>query len=167
MLTGGTMPVSVTAYCIRLEGVRFRARHGASRAERDLLQDFVVDLEVALPIDALPASDKRSSVFDYDALASLIVAEGTRTSCKLLETLARRLLERVLSDTAATAATVWLRKFGPPTKTSVDTVSIELSGSAELRATARNGSKGAAGADGSPRRNGPTRRRGSRSPARS
>jgi dihydroneopterin aldolase len=34
----------------------------------------------------------------------------------------------VLGDTPAIAATVRLRKFGPPTKASVDTVAIELSG---------------------------------------
>jgi dihydroneopterin aldolase len=64
-------------------------------------------------------------------LASLIVAEGTRASYKLLETLAKRLLERVLDDTPALAATVRLRKFGPPTAVSVDTVAIELSGERE------------------------------------
>lgn len=122
------MSASVDQYRIRLDGIRFRARHGASQAERDLLQDFVVDLEATLPLDALPASDKRSCVYDYDALASLVVAEGTRASYKLLETLARRLLQRVLSDTPAVAATVRLRKFGPPTAVSVDTVAIELSG---------------------------------------
>lgn len=122
------MSATVDQYRIRLDGIRFRARHGASQAERDLLQDFVVDLEATLPLDALPASDRRSCVYDYDALASLVVAEGTRASYKLLETLARRLLHRVLSDTPAVAATVRLRKFGPPTTVSVDTVAIELSG---------------------------------------
>lgn len=121
----------MTQYRMRLEGIRFRGRHGASRAERGLPQDFVVDLEVSLPLRELPRRDCRSGVFDYDALASLVVEEGTRGSCKLLETLARRLLERVLSDTPALAATVRLRKFGPPTRASVDTVAIELAGERE------------------------------------
>ena len=124
----GSMPGPVTQYRIRLEGIRFRGRHGASRAEREMLQDFVVDLEVGLPLDALPKSDRRSCVYDYDALASLVVEEGTSASYKLLETLARRLLAKVLSDTPALSATVRLRKFGPPTTVSVDTVAIELSG---------------------------------------
>ncbi len=122
------MSPTISAYSIRLDGIRFRARHGASDAERYLLQDFVVDLEVTLPLEELPDSDERSCVYDYDALASLVVEEGTSTSYKLLETLARRLLERLLADTPAVAATVRLRKFGPPTTASVDTVSIELRG---------------------------------------
>src|SRR5690606_23689999 len=115
-----------TGYRIRLDGIRFRGRHGASDAERYLLQDFVVDLEVGLPAELLPETDDRSQVYDYDALASLVVEEGTTKSYKLLETLASRLLDRVLEDTPAVHATVRLRKFGPPTTASVDTVSVEL-----------------------------------------
>ena len=127
------MAAAVSSYQIRLEGIRFRARHGASPEERNLPQDFVVDLEVRLPVATLPSSDERRCVYDYDVLASLIVAEGTRASYKLLETLAKRLLERVLDDTPALGATVRLRKFGPPTAVSVDTVAIELSGEREGR----------------------------------
>ncbi|MSP24036.1 MAG: dihydroneopterin aldolase [Myxococcales bacterium] len=121
------MSADVDRYVIRLEGIRFRARHGVSDAERDLPQDFVVDLEVRLPIAVLPASDDRRAVYDYDVLATLVVEEGTRTSYRLLESLSRRLLERVLSDTPAVGATVRVRKFGPPTAASVDTVAVELS----------------------------------------
>ena len=122
------MTATRTQYRIRLDGIRFRARHGASDAERYLLQDFVVDLEVSLPISALPESDERASVYDYDALASLVVEEGTGSSYKLLETLAARVLDRLLSDTPALSASVRIRKFGPPTTASVDTVAVEIQG---------------------------------------
>jgi dihydroneopterin aldolase len=121
---------SITQYRIRLDGIRFRARHGASDAERYLLQDFVVDLEVTLPVNELPEADERSAVYDYDSLASLVVEEGTRTSYKLLETLAQRVIDSLLSSTPACAAMVRVRKFGPPTTASVDTVAVELHGSA-------------------------------------
>jgi len=122
------MTSSVETYRIRLEGIRFRARHGASRAERDLPQDFVVDLEVLLPIASLPHSDSRARVFDYDHLATLVVDEGTSVSYKLLETLAERLINRVLADTPAILVQVRVKKFGPPTSASVDAVSVELVG---------------------------------------
>lgn len=121
------MASDVTRYGIRLEGIRFRARHGASDSERDLPQDFVADLEVTLPVERLPESDDRAWVYDYDALSNLVVEEGTRTSCRLLETLAQRLLARVFADTPAVAATIRLKKFGPPTTASVDAAVIELS----------------------------------------
>ncbi len=120
------MPADIDRYAMRLEGIRFRARHGDSDAERDLPQDFVVDLEVRLPVSALPKSDERRAVYDYDALATLVVEEGTRASYRLLEMLGKRLLERVFHDTPAVGASVRVRKFGPPTAMSVDSVAIEL-----------------------------------------
>ncbi len=122
------MPALVESYRIHLEGIRFRARHGASRAERDLPQDFVVHLDVELPVTLLPRTDSRARVFDYDQLASLVVDEGTRVSYKLLETLAERVIARVLADTPAVAVTVEVKKFGPPTSASVDAVSVALTG---------------------------------------
>lgn len=124
------MASTIERYQIRLEGIRFRARHGASRAERGLPQDFVVNLNVVLPSSALPRTDSRARVFDYDKLAALVVDEGTRTSYKLLETLAEKLITRVLDETPALAVTVEVKKFGPPTSASVDAVSVELTGKA-------------------------------------
>ena len=118
----------VTGYRIRLEGIRFRGRHGVSRAERGLPQDFTVNLDVTLPSSSLPRADALSRVFDYDRLATLVVDEGTRTSYKLLETFAERLIHRVLEDTPAQQVSVQVKKFGPPTSVSVDAVSIELTG---------------------------------------
>ena len=128
MLSAPLMPSSIGSYRIRLDGIRFRARHGASRAERGLPQDFVVHLDVALPVSSLPRTDSRNRVFDYDKLAALVVDEGTRGPYKLLEVLAERVIARVLADTPATAVRVEVKKFGPPTSVSVDAVSIELTG---------------------------------------
>ncbi|WP_437741522.1 dihydroneopterin aldolase [Sorangium sp. So ce302] len=122
------MESAIQTYRIRLDGIRFRAKHGVSRAERDLPQDFVVCLEVELPISLLPRADTRARVFDYDRLANLVVESGTSASYKLLETLAERIIERVLDDTPALLVTVQVKKFGPPTSVSVDAASVELSG---------------------------------------
>ncbi len=127
------MSLDLLRYAVRLDGIRFRAKHGVSDAERQLPQEFVADVEVTLPVTRVPEADEPAQVFDYDRLAALVVAEGTSTSCKLLETLAKRLLARIFEDTPALTATVRLRKFGPPTTASVDSAAIELSGSSGLR----------------------------------
>jgi dihydroneopterin aldolase len=123
--------ISIQTYRIRIEGIRFRARHGVSRAERDLPQDFVVHLEVELPVSVLPRADSRARVFDYDRLALLVVEAGTSASYKLLEILAERIIARILGDTPAVGVTVQVKKFGPPTSVSVDAVAIELTGRKE------------------------------------
>jgi 7,8-dihydroneopterin aldolase/epimerase/oxygenase len=120
-----TMPVST--YKIRLQNIRFRARHGALRAERDLPRDFVVDLTVELPVTALPRTDSLSRVFDYEKLATIVVEEGTQKTYKLLETLAQRIIDRMLEQTPAESVTVEVRKFAPPTSASVDAFAVELS----------------------------------------
>jgi dihydroneopterin aldolase len=120
--------MTTRSYTIKLDGIRFRARHGVSRAERDLPQDFVVDLAVELPVDRLPKTDSRTRVFDYDVLSSLVVEVGTGASFKLLETLAQRVVEAILSRTPAVKARVSVKKFGPPTVASVDAASVEVVG---------------------------------------
>lgn len=119
------MPVST--YKIRLQNIRFRARHGALRAERDLPRDFVVDVTVELPVSVLPRADTLSRVFDYEKIATIVVDEGTTKTYKLLETLAQRLIERMLDETPAESVTIEVRKFAPPTSASVDMFAVELS----------------------------------------
>lgn len=115
-----------TDYKIRLEGIRFRAKHGVSDSERDLPQDFLVTVEVFLPGETLPTEDHLRDVFDYDRVASLVVEEGTKQAFRLLEILAQRVIERIFTDTPATRVTVSVTKSRPPTRSSVDSVSVEL-----------------------------------------
>lgn len=113
-------------YRIRLDGVRFRSRHGASSSERKLPQDFVANVELSLPSSKFPKGDDRREVVDYDGLASAIVDEGTARSCKLLETLARRIVDRLFADSPATSVRIVITKARPPTSTSVEAASVEL-----------------------------------------
>ena len=122
------MSAKIRTYKIVLDGIRFRGRHGASKAERGLPQDFVASVEVELPLSALPRTDSYRNVYDYGKLAELVVHEGTTTSCKLLETLAQRLIDRILDESPALGVSVRIKKFGPPTAVSVDAASIELVG---------------------------------------
>ncbi len=117
---------TVDDYRIRLDGVRFRSKHGASASERRLPQDFVAHVELSLPPSALPRSDDRRDVVDYDRLASAIVDEGTVRSCHLLETLARRIVDRLFAESPATAIRIVVTKPRPPTSSSVEASSVEL-----------------------------------------
>lgn len=117
---------AVAEYVLRLDGVRFRGHHGVSDSERALPQDFLVSLEVYLPLEVLPTGDHIADVYNYDRLATLVVEEGTEHRCLLLETLAQRVIARVLKDTPATRVSVAVTKSRPPTRSSVDSVTVEL-----------------------------------------
>ncbi len=125
-------------YTIRLEGIRFRAKHGVSDSERELPQDFLVSVEVRLPGETLPSSDHLRDVFDYDRVASLVVEEGTKQAFRLLEILAQRVIERIFADTPAVKVTVAVTKSRPPTRSSVDSVSVELTSRRDDRPTPRD-----------------------------
>lgn len=122
------MNARIETYRMHLEGIRFRARHGASKAERGLLQDFIANVEIELPLSALPKTDSLRGVYDYGKLAEIVVDEGTKASYRLLEKLAQRLVERIIDDSPALSVSVRIKKFGPPTATSVDAAAIELHG---------------------------------------
>ncbi len=95
-------------------------------SERRLPQDFVVHVELSFSPAALPAGDDRREVVDYDRIASAIVDEGTSGSCRLLETLAKRIVERIFSDFPATSVRIAITKARPPTSTSVEAASVDL-----------------------------------------
>lgn len=119
--------MAVRAYRIRLSTIRFRGKHGVSASERELFQDFVAHVDVELPTGALAREDRYAEVFDYDRVATLVVEEGTQTSCQLLEILAQRVLARLFAETPAVAATVTVEKSRPPTTPSVEAVAVTVS----------------------------------------
>jgi 7,8-dihydroneopterin aldolase/epimerase/oxygenase len=120
------MAPSVRDYRIRIDGLRFRSKHGASPSERKLPQDFVANVELSLPPSRLPRGDDRHDVVDYDRIASAIVEEATARSCRLLETLARKIVDRLFADSPATSVRIVLTKAKPPTSSSVESASVEL-----------------------------------------
>jgi dihydroneopterin aldolase len=116
----------VEEYTLRLQGIRFRTHLGASHSERSLPQEIVVDVELALPPAALPAHDRRQDVVDYDAIVGLVVEEGKAERYRLLETYARRLVERLLSETPALRVRVAATKARVPTAHDVGCAVVEL-----------------------------------------
>jgi dihydroneopterin aldolase len=113
-------------YTLRLHGIRFRANVGASRSERSIPQELVVDVELTLPVSALPRHDVKREVVDYNAVAELVVAEGTAAPHHLLETYAQRLIARLLAETPALRVRLAATKLRVPTTHSVDRAVVEL-----------------------------------------
>ena len=116
----------INEYTLRLHAIRFRANVGASRPERSLPQELVVDVELTLPTSALPARDHKKEVVDYDAVARLVVEEGQVTPYHLLETYATRLIDRLLAATPATRVRVSATKLRVPSMHSVNRAVVEV-----------------------------------------
>ena len=116
----------VSEYTLRLHAIRFRTNMGASRSERSIPQEIVVDVELTLPVAALPRRDLRRDAVDYGVITDLVVEAGMAEPYHLLETYAQRVVERLLAETPAIRVKVGATKLRVPTSHSVDRAVVEL-----------------------------------------
>jgi len=81
---------------IVLEGMVFSGRHGVRPAEREQAQDFTVDVKLDADLLEAGRSDRVEDTVDYRRVYAIVkeVVEGE--SVQLIETLAKRIAERVL-----------------------------------------------------------------------
>ncbi|MFC0038260.1 dihydroneopterin aldolase [Actinomadura rayongensis] len=99
---------------IELRGLRARGRHGVLPAERELGQEFVVDVSLALDTRPAAATDDLARTVDYGTLAGRLVAAVEQDPVDLLETLAERLAGICLADPVVTEAEVTVHKPSAP-----------------------------------------------------
>jgi FolB domain-containing protein len=106
---------------IQLRGLRLLAICGVLPEERDRRQPFEVDLDVELDLAPAGDTDDLAATLDYGALSEAVVALADAERFQLLERMATRIAEVVLSAGRADAVTVTVRKLRPPVP--VDVVS--------------------------------------------
>lgn len=83
---------------IELEGLRVTATHGVLDFEKETPQEFVVDVVLRLDTDAAAESDDVADTAHYGEMADRVVSVMTGPSVNLIETLAHRVLDVVLTD---------------------------------------------------------------------
>jgi dihydroneopterin aldolase len=108
-----------------MEGMAFFGRHGAFPAERELGARFTVDVELESDLRAAGQSDRLEDTVDYARAYELVreVVEGE--PCHLLEAVAERIAERMLSFERVERATVRVQKK-PPLEGEFRSFSVEL-----------------------------------------
>lgn len=99
---------------LRLSRIAFEGRHGATAAERRSTRLFEVDLEIDAPLEAAQTSDRLADTIDYSVVCDIVVGVGTGEPHRLLESLARRMLDALAERVPATAFRIELRKLNPP-----------------------------------------------------
>lgn len=99
---------------IVLRDIGFEGRHGATALERKSLRKFEVDLEVELDGERGQRSDRLADTIDYSALAEVVVAVGVGEPHRLLESLARRMLDALQARVPDGRFRLELRKLNPP-----------------------------------------------------
>ncbi len=99
---------------IELRGLRARGRHGCLPAERELGQEFIIDVALGLDIRPAAAGDDLLRTVDYGALADRLVAVVEGEPVNLIETLAERLAARCLDVAQVEEAEVTVHKPNAP-----------------------------------------------------
>ena len=111
---------------ILIEGMSFFGHHGVYPAERETGTHFTVDVALELDVSEAGRSDRLEDTLDYRAAYGVVreVLEGE--PCRLVETLAQRTAERLLTLEPVRRATVTVRKR-PPLPGAPGMVGVEVS----------------------------------------
>ena len=111
---------------IKVENIRVFAYHGCLKEETKIGSDYRVDLEVKADLKTSAKTDELSDTVDY-VLLNRIVKEEMQQPSKLLETVAKRILNRIFKDdNLVKKATVSVSKLNPPIGGDVESVTIKM-----------------------------------------
>lgn len=111
---------------IKVENIRVFAYHGCLKEETKIGSDYRVDLQVEADLQTSAKTDQLKDTVDYVFL-NKVIKEEMQIPSHLLETVARRILDRVFKeDTLVKKATVWVSKLNPPIGGDVQKVTIKM-----------------------------------------
>ena len=111
---------------IKVENIRIYAHHGCLKEETKIGSDYRVDLEVKANLLKSATTDNLVDTVDYVFL-NKIVSEEMQQPSKLLETVAKRILNRIVNeDTLVKKATISISKLNPPIGGDVEMVTIKM-----------------------------------------
>ena len=111
---------------IKVENIRVFANHGCLKEETAIGSDYRVDLEIKADLSTSAMSDELEDTVDYVFLNKVVREEMSKPS-KLLETVAQRVLTRIIKeDKLVRKATISVSKINPPIGGDVEMVTIKL-----------------------------------------
>lgn len=112
---------------IRLGGLRLVGTHGVLDLERSQAQPFEVDLVLGLDLGRACASDGLDDTVDYGAVVDVVAAVVGGPHVDLLEHLAGRITEAILTlDARIESVTVTVTKLRPPVSHDLATAAVRL-----------------------------------------
>ncbi|WP_417857907.1 dihydroneopterin aldolase [Xanthomarina gelatinilytica] len=111
---------------IKVENIRVFAHHGCLKEETKIGCDYRVDLKIKANLQTSAKTDDLSDTVDYVFLNRIVREEMLKPS-KLLETVAKRILNRIFKeDKLVDKATICVSKLNPPIGGDVEMVTIKM-----------------------------------------
>lgn len=112
---------------IRLSGIRGFGRHGVLPEERLRGQEFVVDVELFLPLKKAGKNDDIDYTIEYGAVAIAVSDIIRGEPVNLIETLAERIAAKVLDFPLVVRTVVTVHKPSAPIPVDFADVSVQIS----------------------------------------
>lgn len=110
---------------ITVSGIRVYAFHGCLEEETKIGSDYIVDVEIVADLSKSSLSDDLNDTVDY-ALVNKIVFEEMQTPSKLLEHVAKRIVNRLLAiPFSIQEIDVAVSKLNPPINGNVERVTVK------------------------------------------
>ena len=111
---------------ISIEGMEFFAYHGCFKEEAIIGTKFRIDLHLETDTTRAETSDNLLDTVNYQSVFNLVSNE-MKTRSKLLESVGRRILNRIQAEFPEVVhAKIKIRKLNPPLGVKIDFVSLEL-----------------------------------------
>lgn len=111
---------------IKLNNIRTHSWHGCLKEESIIGSDYRVDLEISADLSNPAISDQLKDTVDYVHL-NAIVKEEMAIKSKLLEHVAKRILDRIFNEiNTVDTAEITVSKINPPIGGDVESVSVTL-----------------------------------------
>ncbi|SEN63454.1 dihydroneopterin aldolase [Lihuaxuella thermophila] len=104
----------------------FYGYHGAYPEENKLGQRFIVDLELGLDLRPSALNDDLSQTVNYAEVYQAVKKEVEETQVQLVETLAERIADRLLSTFPVEQVLVRVTKPDPPIPGHYKAVGVEI-----------------------------------------
>lgn len=111
---------------IIVSGIRFHARHGATRIEREIGVRYFVTVEMEKNLDRSMTSDQLEDTVDYGQVHGVVMEVARGNSFYLLEALAGEVAARLLAQFPILAVRVQVRKETPVLDGIVDWVGVDI-----------------------------------------
>lgn len=118
---------------ITLTGLRVFGRHGVFEEERRVGQDFVIDVTLRVDTRAAAASDDVADTVHYGEMAEQIATIVAGEPVNLLETLAARIADHLLTNDLVAGARVTVHKPDAPIPLSFADVAVTIERSRAAR----------------------------------
>ena len=111
---------------IELRGLTALGVCGVLPEEQERAQPLEVDVDIVADLAAAGASDDLDDTVDYGAVCELVERVVTTERFHLIERLAGRIAELILSDDRVQGVTVTVRKLRPPVAQIVATSGVRI-----------------------------------------